>query len=267
MRHIAAAFTLLLLASGARALPAQHEPEPEWKGVGSFGYCAGLTSRNTVLAPALEDSPRFNAETNRAASGTLRVERKRALLVHQLLQRIQSGTAQAVHATNECARAWDLMGVLRSTVTAAVRAESDPVLGVYARSGWITRWEEVPLSTLEGELAATPAPQGRFDDVCRAPASDALLLVPSHAGLTEAGRGRLAAIEPAARTVSAAIAAQDRAFAELLPLLQGHDCRSVVDAFRRLTWEEREMYFRFRRATVADAVWGSLEWSPPSAVK
>lgn len=263
--RIAAAFALALFASGARALPAPHEPEPEWKGVGSFGYCAGLASRNMVLAPAIEDSPRFSAEINRSASGAMRVERKRAFLVHQLLQRIQSGTAQSVYATNECARAWDLMGVLRSTVAAAVRAESDPVLGVYARSGWNTRWEEVPLSKLEGELAGTPAPQGRFDDVCRAPASDAVLLVPAHAGLTEAGRAKLAAIEPVARAVSSAIAAQDRAFAELLPLLQGHDCRGIVEAFRRLTAEEREMYFRFRRAAVADAVWGSLVWSPPSA--
>lgn len=179
---IAAAFALALLACGARALPAPHEPEPEWKGAGAFGYCAGLASRNMVLAPAIEDSP-------------------------QLLQRIQSGMAQSVYSTNECARAWDLMGVLRSTVAAAVRAESDPVLGVYARSGWTVRWEEVPLSKLEAEVAGTPAPRGRFDDVCR----------------------------------------------------------GVVEAFRRLTGEEREMYFRFRRSAVADAVWGSLVWSPPSA--
>jgi len=260
----AAVFALALLASSASALP-DAETEPEWKGEGSYGYCAGLAYRNVVLAPAIEDSPRHNPETNRSAAATVRVERKRALLAHQLLQKIQSGVGQAVFATNECSRAWDLVKVLRSSVTAATRAESDPVLGIYERSGWAARWQEIPLDKLETELAGTPAPKGQFDDVCRAPVSDAVLLVPAHAGLTEAGRVKLAAIAPAARAVSAAIAAQDRAFAELLPLLQGQDCRSVIEAYQRLTAEEREMYFRYRRRAVAGAIWDSLSWSPPSA--
>ncbi|MCR4296524.1 MAG: hypothetical protein NUW21_13395, partial [Elusimicrobia bacterium] len=172
---------------------------------------------------------------------------------------------QAVSTTNECARVWDLMEVLRSTAASAARAESGPVLGSYERSGWAVRWDEVPLSKLEAELAGAAAPKGRFDEVCRAPATDAVLLVPAHPGLPEAERAKLAEIVPAARAVSAALAAQDRAFAELLPLLQGRDCRGVVEAYRRLAAEEREMYFRYRRRAVAGAVWGSLVWGPPPA--
>lgn len=261
MRAAAAVLALALLASAARAAP-DPETEPEWKGSGSYGYCAGLAYRNMVLAPAIQDSPRFTPDINRSAAEMVRAERKRALLAHQLLQTIQSAVSRSVAATNECSRAWDLMKVLRSTVAAATRAESDPAVGVYERSGWAVRWEEVPLAKLEAELAGTAAPKGRFDDVCRAPASDAVLLVPSHAGLPEAGRAKLAAISTAARVVSAAVAEQDRAFAELLPLLQGQDCRGVVESYRRLTAEERDMYFRYRRRAVAGAVWDSLVWNP-----
>jgi len=105
MRTAAAVFALALLATVARALP-DPETEPEWKGSRSYGYCAGLAYRNVVLAPAIEDSPRFNPETNRSAAGAVRVERKRALMAHQLLQRIQSGVSQSVAATNECSREW-----------------------------------------------------------------------------------------------------------------------------------------------------------------
>jgi hypothetical protein len=236
------------------------EPEPEWKESFGYGMCAVNAYWNVVQAPAIEDSPLFNKETNRSAGEAVRRERKRALLVHQLLERVQSAATKAVVATNECDRVWDLLHILRSTVAAAVRAESDPVLGIYQRSGWKAGWKESEAAKLEAELAGTPAPKGEFDDVCRAPSSDAVLLAPAHPGLPEAARAKLAAIEPAARAVSSAIAAQDLAFAELLPLLQGRDCRGVVDAYRRLTSEERQMYFNYRRKAVAGAIWSSLQW-------
>jgi hypothetical protein len=262
MRPLLAALVLVLPAAAAFAVPPPGRPLPEDRARGevfSDAMCGVQPTEGTIQVPAPRipkdrGIPENWKEGLRAAA---RDGAARLVAVRRLTDRIQDGTARIAVSANECeGPVWDRLQALTDASEGAARKVVVRDLAGWLPQGEAPAWKEVSVA----KAPKDPVPAGRYSSACRAPDADADLYAPDGPALPADARAKLAGIARTAAEVSGALRAQKKALDELLPLLQGEDCREVLAGFDALTDAERRVFFDYREKAVAGAVWDGLTW-------
>lgn len=265
--RLAAALSVCLSAAPAAALPdwgkraIQGEPEhASMKGVsmGSPGLCPVMRRAMTAAIPVLDLPGDTHPGTRKVMDERIAAQRKRLLLVHRGVLRIQEEADKIVGATNQCSHFWKAFELFRGAAAAAAALEATASLDVRASPGWTARVEERDVKTLEKELAGVEPAKGRYPGLCVPPADDPEVFVP--AAPPAEFKAAAAEIEEVGLAVAAALGAQRAEFTALVGLLDGRGCRELTESFEALRRAERGLYFEYRRDALRDAAVGALGW-------
>lgn len=265
--RFASALAVCLAAAPAAALPdwgkrtIQGEPEhASMKNVsmGSHGLCPVMRRATTAAVPVLDLPADTHPGTRKVMDARVAAQRKRLLLAHRAVLRIQEETDRIVGATNQCSHFWETFERFRDAAAAAAAVEAAASLDVRSSPGWSTRVEERDVKSLERDLAAVEPGQGRYPGLCVPPADDPEVFVP--AAPPAELKAAAAEIEEVGRAVAAALAAQRAEFAALVGLLDGRGCRELTESFEALRRAERGLYFEYRRDALRDAAVKELVW-------